>query len=535
MEAEIEALPLHQRPPMRELGRRTEAAEAPFRPDRRRPFHQSRQAEVSGLSSPSSHPASLPLATTHRSGQRVVLASVCPQARALGLVPGMAATQARALLPALDLRPADPEGDAAFLRRLGLFAARRWTPRAALSGADGLWLDLGGVAHLFGGERAMCARILRFLARLGLEARIAVAGTLGAAYALARHGGEAVALCPPGGEADAIAGFPLSALRLDEAGSSAGRRLGLERVGDLLALPRAPLQRRFGSLLLTRLDQAIGHVPEPFEPIVPEDPPCATLRFAEPIGTAEAIGGAMEEALARLVEALEKNGLAVRSLLFLCDRVDGTEQAVAIGTARATRDPRHLLRLLRPRIEEIDPGFGIERVRLLARRCEPLGPTPLPSGLAGEEPAPDLVPLIDRLAGRLGARRLYRFSAVESDVPERSLRRIGPLAEPVPWPRWPRPVRLLSPPERVDNVVALLPDLPPRRFTWRGRAYRIVRADGPERIHGEWWKRAAEADAVRDYFQVEDEHGARFWLFRRGDGADPRSGDLSWWLQGLFG
>ena len=143
--------------------------------------------------------------------------------------------------------------------------------------------------------------------------------------------------------------------------------------------------------------------------------------------------------------------------------------------------------------------------------------------------------LVDRLAGRLGPRRLYRATAVESDVPERSVARVGPLAPALGWPRWPRPVRLLSPPERIDKVVALLPDLPPRRFTWRGRAYRVRAADGPERIHGEWWKRSEETEAVRDYFQVEDEEGARFWLYRRGDGEDPRTGDLAWYLHGVFG
>jgi protein ImuB len=155
--------------------------------------------------------------------------------------------------------------------------------------------------------------------------------------------------------------------------------------------------------------------------------------------------------------------------------------------------------------------------------------------LAGEKPPPDLAPLIDRLAGRLGARRLYRSSAIESDVPERSVRTVGPLAETKDWPDWPRPVRLLPRPELLRGVVALLPDLPPRRFTWRGRAYRVTRADGPERIHGEWWRRRCEADAVRDYFQVEDEEGRRFWLFRKGDGIDARTGDLSWWMQGMMG
>jgi protein ImuB len=162
-------------------------------------------------------------------------------------------------------------------------------------------------------------------------------------------------------------------------------------------------------------------------------------------------------------------------------------------------------------------------------------PKPIDGGLSGEKPAPDLAFLIDRLASRLGARRLFRTTALESDVPERSVARTGPLAPAIGWPSWPRPVRLLSPPERVENVVALLPDQPPRRFTWRGRPFRVRAADGPERIHGEWWRRSGEVEAVRDYFQIEDEEGARFWLFRRGDGVDARTGDLSWYLHGVFG
>lgn len=447
----------------------------------------------------------------------------------------MALTQARALVPGLDVREHDPEKDSAFLARLGLLAARRWTPRAAVSGADGLWLDLSGVAHLFGGEEKMARRILGFAARLGLTARIAVAGTIGAAHALARHGGEALTLCPSGAEAQALRYFPLSALRIEEAIAAAAHRLGVETVGDLLAMPRAPLQRRFGKTLLTRLDHALGRSLEPFEPIVPEELPFSELRFAEPIGSAESIAAALGELVGRLVRGLEESGLGARLVHLACERVDGARQQIRIGTARATRDGEHLLRLLRPKIEAIEPGFGIDAMRLTAARVEPLGAQAIEGDLAGAGPVPDLVPLIDRLAVRLGARRLYRMSAIESDVPERSAARVGPLAKTIPWPRWPRPVRLLSPPERIEKVVALLPDQPPRRFTWRGSTYRVAAADGPERIHGEWWRRAAEADAVRDYFQVEAEGGARFWLFRRGDGEDARTGDLSWYLHGVFG
>ena len=533
IQAEIDTLPLHQRPSIREMGRRTEPSEVPFRKGRGEVPH----------SRPSPPPSPTPLAragedaliTIHRVGARIEIAAVSPEAAALGLHSGMPLTQARAMIPGLDIRNAEHEADAAILQRLALFAARRWTPIAAVSAPDGLWLDLAGVAHLFGGERSMCARILRFCARSGFAARIAVADTAGAAHALARHSGGSITLCPSGGEAEAIAPLPLDSLRLEKDVVSAARRLGIDRIGDLIAMPRGPLARRFGQSLLTRLDQALGRVPEPLEPIVPADPPSASLRFAEPIASAEAIDAALDRLMSGFVDILGEKGLAAKRTMLVCSRIDGEEQSIAIGNARASRDRDHLLRLFRMKIELIEPGFGIEAMHLVAGRCEPLGPQPIEAGLGGETPDPDLAVLIDRLAGRLGPRRLFRISAVESDVPERSLARVGPLSPAAGWPDWPRPIRFLSPPERIHRVMAELPDQAPLRFLWRGRMHRIARADGPERIYGEWWRKSGEADAVRDYFEVEDEDGARFWLYRRGDGIDARTGDLSWWLQGMFG
>jgi protein ImuB len=198
------------------------------------------------------------LVTTHKVGNRVLLAAASPAAKALGLIAGMPLTQARVLVPGLEVREAEPDKDAALLERLALLAARRWTPRAAVSGPDGLWLDLSGVAHLFGGEERMCAMILRTCARLGLTARMAVAGTLGTAHALARFAGEPLIFLPEGAEAEALAPFPLRALRVEEDVLTAAARLGIDRIGDLIAMPRAPLQRRFGRNLLKRLDQALG-------------------------------------------------------------------------------------------------------------------------------------------------------------------------------------------------------------------------------------------------------------------------------------
>ncbi|MGK6354587.1 DUF6504 family protein [Sphingomonas sp. DT-207] len=497
-----------------------------------------------------------PLITTIRNGNRIEIAAACPVAQALGLRPGMAVTQARAQVPGLDIRPADPEGDLAALHRLAILAARRWSPIVALTGSDGLFLDLTGTAHLFGGEEAMARRIVRLLARAGFTARIAIADTPGAAWALARHAGRRTMLCPPREQARALADLPTPALRIEESAVELLRRLGIERIGQLAAMPRAPLVRRFGAETVLRIDQALGRMPEPLDPVIPPEAIATHQRFAEPIATAEAIAHWLGVLVPRLAAALEAQGLGVQALECIAERIDGLPQRIRIGLARPNRDPTHLLRLLKRRIEDVEPGYGIDAIALHVRRAAPLGPQPVLERL-DEEAAPDIATLVDTLATRIGQAAMWRMRPVESDVPERSSARAPVLDPPErgalrgrrddvrqldrnpplpPWhPGWPRPARLLARPERLDHVMAELPDHAPRRFTWRGRPHRVVRADGPERIHGEWWKRDAERASVRDYFRVEDEDGRRYWLFRSGDGERPVTGDLSWYLHGVFG
>jgi protein ImuB len=188
------------------------------------------------------------------------------------------------------------------------------------------------------------------------------------------------------------------------------------------------------------------------------------------------------------------------------------------------------------KIEGIDPGFGIEVMRLAATAAEPFATKQIISSLV-EEPEPDVSGLIDVLSNRVGENRVYRFMAVASDVPERSVKRIAAGAPDTgdAWPSpWPRPARLLAPPEPIETV-ALLPDHPPVSFKWRGTRRRVRQADGPERVFGEWWKQDAELIAVRDYFQVEDDAGERFWIFRAGDGEDAATGSHKWFLHGIFG
>ncbi len=526
VEAQIAALPAHAQPPMRELGRRSEAASHPYKA----------AAPVVRIVASTADPIEhAPLALVGKVGRREEVVAACAGAQALDIHPGMAATHARALVSDLDFRPTDPEADVALLDRLALLAVRRWSPIAAVTPADGLWIDLAGCDHLHGGEERFCRRLLAFCRRAGFTARVAVADTAGAAHALARFGRGDLIRVEPRATADALAPLPVAALRLAPTALIAARRFGFEHIADLLPVARGPLARRLGLAAITRLDQALGGVAEPITPREDIELPVVERRLLEPIGTAEAIEQVMGDLLDDLTAVLRAKGLGVRSLRLTGLRVDGSEQVVAVGTSRPTREVPHLLRLLKLRIERIDPGLGLEQFRLAAPHTEPLDAVDLGAVLAGETLVRDPARMVDVIAGRIGVRSVFRIAPVESHVPERAVARSDPNGMPGNWPIWQRPIRLFARPEPLHLVIALMPDQPPRRFEWRGKTYRVVAGDGPERVHGEWWRRDAEVWAVRDYYRIEDEEGGRYWVFRRGDGFEDDTGDLSWWMHGVFG
>ncbi|TYR35487.1 DNA polymerase Y family protein [Mesorhizobium microcysteis] len=486
----------------------------------------------SGDASP---PHEAPLVLIGRTGRRRTIAALDTNAQALGLTRGMAVAKAQALVPGLVVMDADPPADRQGLERLALWALQRISPVVAADPPDGLVIDTTGTDHLHGGEEMMLTAIVQRLAASGVEARAAVADTWGAAHAAARFVRRQTTVVPAGRGTAMLRPMPLAALRLDGEIVTGLRSLGFETVGDLMDQPRAPLVLRFGPEIGRRLEQAVGLVAEPVEPI--RSPELVEVRrvFGEPIGAAETIARYTGKLVDALCLQLEKRGLGARRLDLLLHRVDDTLQFIRVGMAQPVRDPKRLTRLLRDKIETIDPGFGIEIMVLVAIETEALHDNQAISSLVAP-PEPDVSDLVDVLANRVGGNRLYRFTPVQSDVPERSVARVPALAPETgaTWEGdWPRPPRLLPRPEPVETM-ALLPDHPPVWFTWRGVRRRVKRADGPERIRGEWWKRDAEMTTVRDYFRVEDETGERYWLFRSGDGEREDSGSHRWFLHGIF-
>jgi len=445
-----------------------------------------------------------------------------------------------------------PEDQAADARLLDAIAdgCQRYTPLVAVDPPDGILLDIGGCAHLFGGEEKLRDDLLAGVTGFGFSACAAVASTIGAASAAARFTDAAIIATRE--ERSALAPLPLAALRLSGEIVAALARLGLKRIGDIVDLPRAPLAARFGTDLLRKLDRALGREDEPLTPRLPIAPYLAEKSFHEPIAREEDVLATVERLAVRLKSALAARGDGARRLELALFRTDGVVKRIAAGTSHPTRDPQTVRALFVERLaalgDEIDPGFGFDLARLSVLVAEPCPDEQI--GLGSDDDRAELDRLVDRLSARLGRRRVSRLIAHDSHIPELAAAAVPAQAPPSGGSGWdmfrrfraetglsPRPLRLFARPEPIADVFALVPDGPPLRFRWRRALHEVVAVEGPERIEGAWWNEGGndQRGHARDYFRVEDKAGLRFWLFRAGLYRDMEQGETPrWFLHGMY-
>jgi len=463
-----------------------------------------------------------------------------------GLHRGLALAQARAMYPGLTAVAEDPAADARLLEGVADWCLR-YTPLIACDPPDGLLLDITGCAHLYGGEEKLIGDLAGRLGRAGFTHRIAVAGTIGAAFAAARFG--ASGLHGNGKERALLSPLQLAALRLFPETIAALGRVGLKRIGDIVDLPRAPLAARFGAELLRQLDRALGREHEPLCPRLPVARYLADQRFAEPISREDDVLAIVERLAGRLKATLERQGDGARRIELTLFRTDGAVRRIAAGTSRPLRDPAEIRALFVERLaalnDEFDPGFGFDLARLAIALAEPWQDEQTGFGSNGDTAA--LNRLVDHLSARLGQQRVRRLIAQDSHIPELAAAALPAQmrSQDTGWealrryradnPTGPRPLRLLARPESIE-ALAEVPDGPPLRFRWRRELHEVVAAEGPERIEGDWWSEqdgGAPGNRARDYFRVEDKTGLRFWLFRAGlyraAGEAPR-----WFVHGGF-
>ncbi|WP_423127824.1 Y-family DNA polymerase [Gaoshiqia sp. Z1-71] len=460
-------------------------------------------------------------------GRMVVKAASQPLARE-GIAPGMVVADVRAIFPGVEVIPAEPETDARLLNNLAEWCLR-YTPVVAADFPDGLILDISGCPHLWGGEPAYLQSIAARLRSGGYDVRLAIADTIGAARAVAHYGKNGT-ITGPGKQAEVLSSLPPAALRLDNPTLQRLEKLGFRQIGQMMYIPRLNLRRRFGETLLIRLEQALGTAPEFLQPVQPAPVYQERLPCLEPICTATGIGIALERLLEALCERFFKEGKGMRTGVFKGYRIDGEIVQISIGTNRASRNAAHLFKLFELKIPELEPALGIELFTLEAALVEDMSETQEAFWGSSNRDQTAISELLDNIAGRVGVESIRRYLPQERYWPENSVKEVAS-PEEQPETEWrtdhPRPVHLLPKPEPVE-VMVVLPDYPPMHFRYNGEIIRIVRADGPERIEQEWW---LQNGPPRDYYRVEDESGARYWLFRLGLYGNKKP---QWFLHGYF-
>ena len=473
----------------------------------------------------------LPFVFAAKERNRIIITAASTEAEKQGISAGMAAADAKAVSPGLQIIDEIPGKSTTLLNAIGEWCIR-FTPIVAIDPPDGLILDISGCPHLWGGEREYLKYISARLQARGYDTRIAIADTIGTAWAIARFG-KVTPIIAPGTHVEALLNLSPAALRLESVILDRLQKLGFYKIEKLVSIGRSALRRRFGQSILQRLDQAVGHELEPITSIQPIVPFEERLPCLEPIRTVTGIEIAIEKLLDMLCRRLEKEGKGLRTAILRCYRIDGKMVQIAIGTNRASRSSNHLFKLMELKIRTIEPALGIELFVLEAPETEDLSAEQellWATEECGLEDA-EVSELLDRIAGKVGAEAIRRYLPQEHYWPERSVKS-SPLLSEKPATGWPvsrpRPVQLLARPEPIEVTVPL-PDYPPMQFIYKRELHQIKKADGPERIEREWWLEAGE---LRDYYTVEDQDGKRYWLFRSGhySGEQP----VRWFIHGFF-
>jgi protein ImuB len=481
-----------------------------------------------------------PLVVSQKANNALIVHALEARAQKLGLYKGQPLANARAMVEKLTIVPANEKADAALLDGIADWCDR-FTPLVSLDAPDGLFLDITGAAHLFGGEAKMLAAVIASIARQGFAVQGAIAGTTLAAHALARYAPGTLTI--PGGEAQAVAPLPITALECDDKALRALRHAGLKTVGMVAGRLHSELSERLGAGFVTRLKVLLGSEEKPLQPRRALPDLMAEQHFAEPIVTEEAIAASLLHLAQHLNDILEREGRGARMLEAVFFRADGKVTRIAVRTGEPLRDPKVILRLLRQKLDALadplDPGFGFDLIRLEALLAEETRPATI-SFDSNENARRQIGFLVDRLAARFGDARVQRFVPQDTHIPEAAAVAVPAQDRDFDQQNWPlkrlagdpprRPLRLLEKPEEISVPASAFPDGPPARFRWRRAQFQVARAEGPERIAMEWWK---SRGLTRDYFRVETRDGQRFWLYRDGlyqqNGLSPR-----WYMQGLF-
>ncbi len=479
-------------------------------------------------------------------------------ARRLGVHRGMPLAEAESLLPqAAHFLPHDPRLDREELEQLAIWT-HRFTPHVGIESPfpgtpadhfspESLLADVTHSSRYFGSEWELLRQMARALAARRLQARLAIAHSIGAAWGLAHAGNITPIIAPPlrphSPLPPMLADLPVTALRLPVALSHSLRMLGLETIELLAALPRAALKLRLDPLILKRLEQFLGiadeslpvvHAASTYDCSIDLESPVTSWLLLKPIWQQLASQLAAQlladhrGALQLDVELTSPAGKLVRSLHF------------TQGSACPSRW-YELWKLQQESLPDLRAITGLRLTASITARFPPRRAATLPSiDLETQDDSNSILSAqwsttLDRIAARIGRHALFRPRLLAEPVPERAWCREPPTRRPprLRPPRQPRhipcgrPLQLLATPLPLAISTPTLPrQLTLPRPLFRHRApRRIRRVWGPQQIDAGWRN---GPPIHREYYHLETDDARRWWIYYSLD-------EQRWYLHGWDG
>ncbi|MCR9214259.1 MAG: DNA polymerase Y family protein [Proteobacteria bacterium] len=459
-----------------------------------------------------------PFVLVAREANRVFVSALSKSAGKMGFAADMSLVDVRAAAPDMLYHEMDPEEDVRCLRGLMRWASR-FTPRVARGEGSNLYLDIAGASHLFGGERALLETIHAQLQAFGFTARLALADNQAVAWGFA-HYGQNKSNITADILREASRDLSVEALQMSYASTTLCQRLGLKKIGTLLDLPRAALASRIGLEDLKQVDRFFGSAAEARQFARYRERLIEEKQFFDPLATSAGVEAALDELLGKLCVRLSQMQRGFRKASLWMDRVDHQSLSFSVLLMQPSIDITVLKRLFSRHFEQLDVGFGIDRMRLGADQVAPLSQRQLGLEESKKQNHDDnRNKLVNELSNMFGARQVRQFSPADSHIPEHTFTQRSALhlpSRPQSWnrPAVKRPIRLLKNPVSVlvcDGIYKAAPE----QIFWHGRECRLTPLTGPERIEPNWWRQDPDwQNGSRDYWWVKTHFGALLWLYR---------------------
>ena len=427
--------------------------------------------------------AGRPAALFAGSGKKSIVLATNSAARASGVELGMTAPQAVARCAGLVIRTPQPAAEAEAQATM-LAVGFTLSPLIEATAPGVCTIDLKGA------DAATCPELSRRavteLDQLGLPATAGLARTPLLALYAARIANPVLVVTD---ERNFLVPLPLATADPSPELAGALANWGLRTLGDLTAISRDEIVRRFGADGLAFWQRAAGGDTRPLSPVIPPQTFSAVMEFEHPIETLEPLLFLLRRFLDRLSLELIASQHVAAGIEFTLRLEDDARHARSFRLPEPTADTAILFRALYTHLASLHTAASIEAMDL---RLMPARPLVRQQGLfdTGLRDPHGFAETLARVSALVGANRVGTPQLEETHHPDAvkltpPAAVIPPLAAPPVHPALSTPLRRFRPP--LPARIEFTANCPTYLWTERMQgeiSFRSVAWPGS----GEWWQ-----------------------------------------------